>query len=75
MIDVTFSDPDVARREEGRVPKTVDDFYGVIDDAGDADSLKVTYNDVGVPLTISIDPTDFSDDEITYTIGFDPDTA
>ena len=47
VIDVTFSDPDVARREEGRIPKTVDDFYGVIDDAGDADSLKVTYNDVG----------------------------
>ena len=73
VTDVAFSKGDEGRLRT--VPETVDDFYGVIDGAGDADSLKVTFNDVGVPTTIAIDPTEFSDDEVTYTIDFEPDAS
>ena len=71
VADIEFTKGERARWEDTGIPKTVDDLYAVIDGAGDADSLEVTYDDVGVPTNIAIDPTAFSDDEVTYNVVFD----
>ena len=59
------------RAFDGDLPLSVEDLYGVIDDASDEDSVDVTYDAQGVPQGILVDPNrEFSDDETSYTVKF-----
>lgn len=75
VVDETATTPDGSTAIPPGVlegfPRTVEDLHGVIAGASDAFSSTVTYDRLGVPLRIFIDPIENAiDDENGYTVTF-----
>lgn len=75
VVDETATTPDgsgtVPKAVLVGLPRTVEDLHGVIAGAADAFSTTVTYDRLGVPLRIFIDPIENAiDDENGYSVTF-----